>query len=226
MKAIRLLVHVEGETEETFVNEVLAPHLLSCGYERVSARLLGNSRKRVNRGGIKDWPTVRLEIRNHLLEDRGAIATTMVDYYALPKTWPGRDTLEQSTEGKAASVQGALATDFQDFVKGSLYINRFVPFVMMHEFEGLLFSDCSAFCRGIYQPNLQSLLQEIRDKFSTPEDINDSPETAPSKRILKHIPSYEKPLLGTLGIVEIGLETIRLQCPNFNEWIGRIEGMV
>src|SRR5256885_1583241 len=47
----RLLIHVEGETEETFVNEVLAPHLLSFGYESVSARLIGNARQRDRRGG-------------------------------------------------------------------------------------------------------------------------------------------------------------------------------
>lgn len=49
----RLLIHVEGETEETFVNEVLRPHLLHSGYARVSARLLGNARQRDRRGGIR-----------------------------------------------------------------------------------------------------------------------------------------------------------------------------
>ena len=47
----RLLVHVEGQTEETFVNELLAPHLLARGYSPVSARLMGNARLRERRGG-------------------------------------------------------------------------------------------------------------------------------------------------------------------------------
>ncbi len=42
----RLLVHVEGETEESFVNEILAPHLCSRGFSKVSARLIGNARQR------------------------------------------------------------------------------------------------------------------------------------------------------------------------------------
>ena len=80
---MRLLVHVEGETEETFINEVLGPHLLSKGYSKVSARLIGNARQRSQRGGIKAWHTVRKEIMNHLMADRQSIATTMVDYYGL-----------------------------------------------------------------------------------------------------------------------------------------------
>ena len=35
----RLLIHVEGPTEEVFVNEVLASHLYGCGYTKVSARI-------------------------------------------------------------------------------------------------------------------------------------------------------------------------------------------
>ena len=35
---MRLLVHVEGVTEETFVNNVLGPHLMEAGYTSVGAR--------------------------------------------------------------------------------------------------------------------------------------------------------------------------------------------
>jgi hypothetical protein len=90
----RLFIHVEGETEETFVNEALAPHLYRFGYQKISARLLGNSRNRGRRGGIRGWPSVREDILSHLKEDSTCFATTMVDYYALPKegqkAWPGR----------------------------------------------------------------------------------------------------------------------------------------
>jgi hypothetical protein len=39
----RLLVHLEGQTEETFVNEILRDYLLSVGYESISARIVGNA---------------------------------------------------------------------------------------------------------------------------------------------------------------------------------------
>lgn len=102
---------------------------------------------------------------------------------------------------------------------------RFVPFVVMHEFEGLLFSDCAAFGRGIGQPNLEPKFQQIRDQFETPEHINDSPITAPSKRVEGIFPGYEKPLLGTLAVLEIGLARLRSECPHFAGWLNKLEGL-
>ncbi len=100
---------------------------------------------------------------------------------------------------------------------------RFIPFVVMHEFEGLLFSDCAAFSRGIGRPDLAAGLQEIRDQFATPEEIDDSLVTAPSKRVEALVPGYEKPLLGVLAILKIGLARIRAECPHFDEWVTRLE---
>ena len=61
----RLLVHVEGETEESFVNMILAPHLSKLGHLSASARLIGNARQRERRGGIRPWDAVRKEILGH-----------------------------------------------------------------------------------------------------------------------------------------------------------------
>ena len=46
----------------------------------------------------------------------------------------------------------------------------------MHEFEGLLFSDPGRFAGGIGRSDLEAELQAIRDGFTTPEEINDSPD--------------------------------------------------
>jgi hypothetical protein len=224
----RLLIHVEGETEETFVNEVLAPHLYGLGYQKISARLVGNSRNRDRRGGIKSWATVRVDILNHLKEDPGCLATTMVDYYALPKGdpngWPGRlDAERKPFLQKAPTVQGALQADIQAELGEGFDARRFVPYVMMHEFEGLLFSNCERFAKGIGRPELQASFQEIRNAFSSPEEINDSPYTAPSKRVAALVPGYEKPLLGSLAILEIGLENVRQECAHFATWVERLE---
>ncbi len=66
-------------------------------------------------------------------------------------------------------------------------------------------------------------LERIRGKFSTPEDIDDSPDTAPSKRIEALLPRYRKRIDGPLLAQTIGLETIRLECPRFREWMQRLE---
>ena len=103
--------------------------------------------------------------------------------------------------------------------------NRFVPFVIMHEFEGLLFSDCERFSRGVGVPGLHARFQAIRDQFGSPEEINDSSTTAPSKRVIQLLPGYQKLLMGTLAALEIGLDVIRAECPHFRGWLERLENV-
>ena len=109
----RLLIHVEGPTEEDFVNDILRNHLVNQGYESVGARIVGNNRLRRRRGGIRPWPSVRKDIVKHLRQDPGCIATTMVDFYGLPRqgegAWPGREgATGPATARKALHVEKAL----------------------------------------------------------------------------------------------------------------------
>lgn len=224
----RLLIHVEGETEETFVDEVLAPHLYNFGYSLVSARLLGNARMRAKRGGIKSWISVRDEILNHLRADVGCLSTIMVDYYALPQkdssNWPQREASNALLfEEKPKVIQDAIHADICSQMGAGFNLDRFIPYIMMHEFEGLLFSDPEKLAASMGEASLRDSFAAIKANFSTPEHINDSPLTAPSKRILKLYPRYEKPLMGTLAVLEIGLDTIRRECPFFNTWITQLE---
>ena len=197
----RLLVHVEGETEENFVNQVLTPHLYRCGFSKVGARLMGNPRQRYQRGGVRVWATARKDITNHLKQDLRCIVTTMVDYYGMPQTgsraWPGRsEANELAFPNNAEMVEKALASDICDEMGTDFSPERFVPYVMMHEFEAILFSDCDRFAESIGKPELAPKFQAIRDKFASPEEIDDSPHTAPSKRIESLLPGYKKPVLG------------------------------
>jgi Domain of unknown function (DUF4276) len=156
----------------------------------------------------------------------------MVDYYALPRSepraWPGRAKSVDLThaEEKAACIEAALGTDLASSMGADFNSDRFVPFVVMHEFEGLLFSDCTAFSHSIGRTDLEGSLRTIRDQFATPEEINDSQDTAPSKRIQALVPGYQKPLLGVLAILEIGLDAIRRECPHFNGWLKKLESLV
>jgi hypothetical protein len=226
----RLLIHVEGQTEESFVNEVLRDHLIYAGYDSVGARIVGNARLRRSRGGMRPWPPVKRDIVNHLRSDLGCVATTMVDFYGLPQegdgAWPGRaEATVGAAREKAANVESALLESVTEDMGSRFDSRRFVPFVVMHEFEGLLFSDCAAFGHGIGR-DLEREFARIRDNFETPEDINDSPDAAPSKRIEMLVPGYEKPLLGTLAVLEIGLGRIREECPHFADWLARLEAIV
>lgn len=126
---------------------------------------------------------------------------------------------------KASVVEAALRDDLAQEMGKDFDIARFLPFVVVHEFEGLLFSDCAAFARGICRPDLEPSFSQIRESFATPEDIDDSPVTAPSKRVEELVRGYEKPLLGTLAILEIGLDPIRAECPHFAAWLRQLESL-
>ena len=152
----------------------------------------------------------------------------MVDFYGMPETndraWPGRaEAARLKGEKKACLVEDRMLEEVTDTMGPRFNPTRFVPFILLHEFEGLLFSDCAAFTSGINQPTLEPEFRGIREQFATPEDINDSSKTAPSKRILELMPGYQKPLLGVLAALEIGLPKIRRECPHFNDWLARLQ---
>jgi hypothetical protein len=191
----------------------------------------------IREGKLRDYVTAAggaervLHFGSKTTKDPGCIATTMVDYYGLPQEgaarWPGRARARsQSPLQRAPSVERALLDDVVAEIGTRLNPERFIPFVVIHEFEGLLFSDCGAFSRGIGLPSLEADFRAIREQFSSPEEIDDSPITAPSKRVEALVPGYQKPLLGTLAVLEIGLARIRAECPHFNGWLQKLESLV
>ena len=96
----------------------------------------------------------------------------------------------------------------------------------MHEYEGLLFTDTSAF--AVVPSATAAIIERLRDVragFGTPEDINDSSETAPSKRIKQLLPRYEKVVHGPDIVAAIGLEAVREECPRFNGWLTQLESL-
>ena len=92
---------------------------------------------------------------------------------------------------------------------------------MLHEFEGILFSKPDSFAL-IADADVVAGIQTIRDSYQTPEHINNSPETAPSKRLESLIPNYAKVKNGTLLSKDMGIDIIMGQCPHFREWIQKI----
>lgn len=108
----------------------------------------------------------------------------------------------------------------------SIELCRFIPYVMMYEFEALLFSDCKVFAESIGMPDIAATLSVIRNSFPSPEEINDSPQTAPSKRVESVVPGYQKPLFGNVVAHAIGLDVIRAECANFSDWLLRLEQRV
>lgn len=230
----RLLVHVEGESEERFVQMVLKPHLLNRGYSIVNARMFGPNKERRYRGGIPSWNVARKTILAHLKNDTGSIATTMVDYYGLPKAgraaWPGGLTNKDLNAGDHIDlIEDQVRDDINRGLGTLSYPPRFIPYVVMHEFEALLFSDCKTFAQSVSRTadsatKLSREMENILSKHNgDPEAIDDSPHTAPSKHIDRLVPNYAKAFDGPIAAVAISLDFIRQKCLRFNRWITQLE---
>ena len=217
---IRVHVICEGQTEEMFVNELLQPVFQAKGILLVPALVGKPGRK----GGNFKFERLRSDVENRLLGDRTAYCTTFFDYYGLPQSFPGKEAQDSQTDIqiKAAAVQQAMTAELVRLI-GEGPMRRFIPFVQMYEFEALLFSDPDAFAKGIDREQLSEPLAKITEQFESPEHINNSPHTAPSKRIEALVRDYEKPLMGTLAALEVGLGVMREKCELFNLWLKSLE---
>ena len=211
---------MEGPTEESFVKDVLAQVLWP--YEvYLTPILLGVPG---HKGGRPNYSRVRKDIVLHLKQDRTAFCSTMLDFYGLGKGFPGMPVPPGlSNIAKVAHIEQAVKADIDQLVPDLRPDIRFLPYLQLHEYEGLLFSDPPVFATSINQPQLAEAFQKVRDGFPTPEDINNDPSTAPSKRVLQEFRSYNKVLHGTTAARRIGVETMRRHCPHFAEWLERLE---
>lgn len=177
-----------------------------------------------HKGGYFKFERLFIDVRARLLGDKTSYCTTFFDFYGLPENFPGkREALDCLTlQEKVKCVLGEMSDKLREKL-GEELLRRFIPYIQMYEFEGLLFSAPNKLAQAIYKPDLKLEFQQIRDKFTTPEEINNSPFSAPSKRIKALFPEYDKPIHGSLAAIEIGLNTIRSECHIFDSWLKRIE---
>jgi hypothetical protein len=218
---IRLHAVVEGQTEETFVNQVLAPELgtrqifIDAHRETTGRRSLPPAR-----GGIQRYVQLRNDLVFWMRQEKGRDVrfTTMVDLYRLPPDFPGYDDCKRNADpyARAECMEDRLQEDIQD--------DRLVPYIQLHEFEALFFSDVHRFEIAFPdRPAEVQKLKSIRDRFPSPEHINDQPDRSPAKRILDVIPEYVKTVSGILIVQHIGLPVLRKECLHFGRWLERLE---
>jgi hypothetical protein len=220
----KIMLLVEGPTEEQFVKRILSPRWPGCCLVPIIF-YTKRTDDAVYKGGRVGYFHFRKQICNLLMDSSAVLVTTMVDYEGMPHDFLGRT--ESKSIGniyeKVKHVETAIGKDVGN--------KRFLPFVMLHEFEALLFSKPEVIAQALNDEELSQLLCAIRKEKpeyeKTPEAINDSPDTCPSARIEKLCAQrdlhYGKPTDGPIIAEKIGLETMLEQCPHFAEWIGKID---
>lgn len=211
----RMIIVCEGPTEQEFCLDIIAPELIKYDIT-VEAPIIKHSN-----GGVVAWDTIKRQLIAHLHE--GDVAVSMlIDYYGIKDSFkfPGWEE-SKSIQDKVSRMHflfDAMENDLPSNIQ-----NRFIPYIQLHEFEGLLFSNIDVILQN-FDPkkvDFQSL-KTAEQSFDNPELINNGVNTAPSKRLIKAIPDYSKVLYGNVLALGVTLYTMRQKCPLFNEWIERM----
>ena len=232
---ILLWIVVEGPSEEGFVKRVIRPHLEVLGVW-CEARTVTTSRspEGSRRTGGGDWAKWKADIQLYLRDKRPNIrVTTLFDLYGLPPDFP------VPLAAPAVQVPRPRIDQLEEAMERSIGDPRFFGYLQKHEFEALVLA-------GL--PELETFLEARQDRLGlkrlvddirglAPEEINDGPNTSPSKRLSRFIPSYDpkererftgikgKSVYGPLVTERAGLSRLRELCPRFDAWVAKLEAL-
>jgi len=225
MNSVDIYIVVEGPTEQTFVRDVLAPQM---SHEEIYLHpvLIG---KPGHKGGDVRFVRAKNDIGNFLRQRSDTYISTMFDYFRIHPKWPGRAEVRRRIRNGATltaihkaeiletATRNKIVRAFSEYDSG----NRFVPYIEMHEFEALLFSDADILAEkvGIDISQIRGILEE----YTNPEEIDDNPAKAPFKRLGALKDGYRKVAMGKTVSEAIGIQAIRRQCPHFDNWLTKLE---
>lgn len=227
MQRLTLIVVVEGQSENGFFKKLLGEHLGMLDID-LHIPIIGTGK---GKGGLKfrSFAQVCEELHDFLADRRRPYVTTFFDYYGLPtgsrlgwdfvplaKSRGGVDAIEVALHDGVRKVAGPLS-------------DRFIPYIQLHELEALYFAEPPVLADVLERADLAPRFTAIVEACRGCENINDSPNTAPSKRIQEMCPTYIKgrssaahaPRLGA----RLSIDTLRSACPRFGTWLARIEAL-
>lgn len=215
---VEVIVFAEGLTEEQFIKRLVAPALRHLQVF-VKPQMLNTSHDA--RGGAVNFDRLKFNARNTLRQKPDAVLTTFLDLYALDTSFPGYAQAKAmpDLDRRVNHLNTALAHALRAYV--GCRPERFIAHIQPYEYEGLLFSDPQALAQT--EPGWQGSfvkLALVRAAFPTPEHINDSYETKPSRRLEQLLqPGYKKTRHGPLAAERVGLAAMERECPHFRGWM-------
>ena len=217
----RIIVICEGQTEQVFVNPTLRKYLEGIGKNvNLQPPLVKKSK-----GGIVPWKDIKAQIEKHLKQEKDAFVTTLLDYYGIYEfhqfpSWQQAHQIQDKNQ-RLDLLEEEMKNDIDANLR-----DRFIPFLLLHEFETLIFSDKDSILNQLPRNDINiPELDEVFNKFSNPEDINSGKQTSPSHRLLKIIKGYDKVVYGNIIIEEIGIHKIKSKTQRFNNWINILENL-
>ncbi len=214
----RLIVVCEGETEQEFCRTVLEPYL---------AISIDAPKIKKSKGGIVAWENLVKQIGGHLRE--GVYVSTLIDFYGIKPehNFPNWEKTQQIKDKykQLELIEAGMKKAIEERHLDNHHL--FIPYLQLHEFEALLFSNKEVLFRNIPRTNIPrtaiQALEQVFEEFSNPELINEHPDTTPSQRLKDNIDGYNKVVYGSILADAIGIEAMKAHCPHFAEWIEKLK---
>lgn len=220
-KWVTLQIVVEGLTEQNFVNELLVDYLANHHIAVYATQVSKPQQK----GGDIRFDRVKKDVLTFLRQRSDIVVSTFVDYYGIHQ-WPGLENISMGMlPSEIAEQLNNEAVHMLDREYPELRVKeRFIPYLSMHEFEALLFSDTEIL--SVELNTDKKLFDDVLMECGSPERINTIRETSPSHR-LKMLSQgrFKKSSSGIRIAKRIGVDKIRKQCPLFDEWLNKIESL-
>jgi len=219
----RVVVVCEGETEEEFVRDVLAPGFYGVGLY-LEPQMVETSPG--YRGGALNYDRVKTHLRNALRQKSQPVVTTLFDLYKLDKRFPGFEQSKNIADlgQKLDMLRREIHADV--VVAAGCRPGYFIPYIQPYEFEALLFSDVALLIEVNPSWSKKSIdrLVEIRNAAASPEHINDQPDSKPAAHLERELnnPGYRKRRHGPIAAQKIGLAKIEAECAFFAAWLAQI----
>lgn len=218
----RVCIVCEGQTEETFVRDVLAPAFYHLGLNLIPEMVETSPG---HKGGALKYDRVKRHLHNTLRQSSAPVVTTLFDLYRLDSDFPSfaASQAQPDLSRRLNVLKQALHADV--VAEAGCQPERFIPYIQPYEFEALLFSDVPTLTR--IEPGWQSAtaaLAAARAVAESPEHINDRPETKPAAHLERELnnPSYRKRRHGPIAAQKIGLAKIEAECAFFAAWLAQI----
>ena len=221
----RIYIVCEGQSENQFVKSVLRPwffektdhHCQLLPYTVITST--DKRAGRVYRGGIGTYKKVRNDLVKCM--SYGCPVSSMIDLFRLPMDFPGQEEAKYITDSikRVEMLEAKMKEDLmssQPFFRADFLL----PYISLHEFETLFYCDLNAlkyeYVEQFEQERIDQLISEVSGM--EPEEINQGPETAPSKRLLNAL-HYEKGSAVVYPLQEIGIDLMMQKCPHFKGWV-------
>jgi uncharacterized protein DUF4276 len=215
----KINILVEGQTEETFVRDVLNPYFATLRPNAYLNPIILQTKRVFDgttwRGGLNKYRQFR-DQAIRLLGDNGAIAlSSVIDLYALPSDFPGfAESAGLPYRERVRRLEMHLAADLGDA--------RFLPYMSTHEFEALILADPTIVAQVVGATAVTARkFEAVVAGFDNPEAVDAL--DPPSKRLIDIFPQYDKVRHGPTSATRIGLDRIRGACEHFTHWVAALE---